>query len=255
MIDTHAHLNFPDLAADLDGVLDRAQSAGVEHIIVPAVDIASSTSSIELSKKYSNISACVGLHPSDVKADWQETKKALEELLYGDEYVTSIGEVGLDYYHYEETGKEHQQAVFRAMIQMAIDNNLPLIVHSREAFTDTYNILKDLASNHPVVVHCFYGSKEEAEAWLDLGFHLSLTGILTFKKNGDLRVVAKNLPLDRIMLETDAPYLAPEGFRGQTCEPLHLMETARCLAEIRGLTVDQIDEATTATALEFFRLG
>ena len=260
MIDTHVHLNFPELLPNLEAVLERAADAGVNAFVVPSVSAESSVSSVELSAKYATIFAAIGVHPTDVDQHTPEDQEKLIGLLQSEKKIVAIGEVGLDYYHLEgletaakvEAYKDRQKNLFKEMIAMAVSHKLPLIIHSREAFADTKTILA--GSLHPAVIHCFTGTWEEAKAWLDLGCLLSFTGIITYKKNEALREVVAKVPLDRLMLETDAPYLAPEGFRGTTGEPKFVRQVAECIADVKGLTLEEIDRITTQTSQQFFTL-
>ncbi|MCC2631435.1 MAG: tatD [Patescibacteria group bacterium] len=260
MIDTHCHLNFPELAHDLPGVLERAEKAGVTKIIVPSTNASDSTSSVNLSEIYPTVFSAVGIHPCDAEGYEEDSRSKLKELLQGINSIVSIGEVGLDYYHFEDcktdedrtARKELQKKVFIEMIELAKSFGLPLIIHSRDAFADTYALLKEYASGHPTVIHCLTGTSEEAAAWIELGCFISFTGIITYKRNEELRDMVKTVPLDRVMIETDGPFLAPEGFRGKTCEPAHVRQVADCLAAIHDVSFDEVDQVTTATAERFF---
>jgi TatD DNase family protein len=257
VIDTHSHLNFPDLAGDVDGVLDRAAAAGVSRILVPGTDVETSTSAVELAVR-PGVYAGVGIHPEEAgKKSPAEFRGQIKALL-PDERIVAVGEVGLDYFRVEgdlATVKVAQQKLFSEMIGLAREFELPLIIHTRDAFDDALAMLKEGAPGHRIVIHCFTGSLEEAEAWIGLGCFISFTGILTYPKNQELRETAAALPLDRIMIETDAPYLAPQKFRGNVCEPAYVAEVARCLAEVRGVALEEIDAMTTHTAEEFFNLS
>lgn len=260
MIDTHAHLNFPELLKDLDAVLTRSQEAGINKILVPATNVQTSTSSVDLSEKYDQIYSAVGIHPCEVRAYTEGDRVTLNELLSTKKRIVSIGEVGLDYYHLEDLEgeediaryKEEQGRLFMEMIHFAQQFYLPIIVHNREAFDDTFSILQSI--NQPSVIHCFTGTLQQAQAWVELGAMISFTGILTYKKNTELREVVKQIPLEYIMTETDAPYLAPEGFRGQVAEPRFVREVAACIAEIKGISLEEVDRITTDNAEEFFKL-
>ena len=260
MIDTHTHLNFPELAGNIEAVLGRSRQAGVSKWIVPATDLETSLSSLSLAREYSNIYACVGIHPCSAKEYSPEVKEKLIGLVEGKNLITSIGEVGLDCYHFEgldereiEVVKAQQIVVFSEMLNLANTHVLPLIIHSREAYFDT----KKMLAQYPqvrAVIHCFTGTKEESIGWLDQGCLLSLTGIITYKKNSALREVIKQIPLTSIMLETDSPYLAPEGHRKEVCEPRFVRQVAECVAEIHGISIEEVDSVTTETAQSFFNL-
>ena len=254
MIDTHAHLNFPDLAEDVKGILERASAVNVTTIIVPGTDVESSLSGVNLSAVYDNVWAAIGIHPSDVSGWNDDGRVKFKEALLGATPPVAIGEVGLDYYHSIEE-KDLQQTVLREMALLAKENSLPLIIHCREAFDDCYGLLKEIAPGHPTVIHCFTDGKDEAFKWLDAGYLISLTGIITYKKNTALRDVVSALPLDRLMLETDAPFLAPEGHRGERCEPRFVANVAQCLADLFNTNLEYIDARTTQTAQQFFNIS
>lgn len=262
MIDTHSHLNFPELRQDLASVLSRAGEVGVEKIVVPSTNTEDSAEAVALAQAEPMIYAAIGIHPLHAYEYNEKDRGSLHELLLKKSRVVSMGEVGLDYYHFEESDpveaieakKRVQQNVFLEMVSLAKEHQLPLIIHSREAFDDTKNILAQEAYNHPTVIHCFTGSSEQAAAWMEQGCHISLTGIITYKKNEALREMVKDLPLDRLMIETDAPYLPPEGRRGKTCEPADVRAVAECIAQVKGVSFEEVDEITTATAKAFFKV-
>ena len=258
MIDTHAHLNYVPLSEDVAGVLARATAIGVQKIIVPGTSLESSQAAVRLAQEHENVFAAVGVHPTDSFGPWQH--RGIVELLKDHPEIVAYGEIGLDYKHFEDETdptelmvlKSMQAAVFKKQIAIAKTFQKPLIIHTRDAFFDAHRILATHAQGIKVVIHCFTGTLEEAKSWLDLGFNLSLTGILTYKNNQSLREVVKELPLDRLMLETDAPFLAPQKYRGQSCEPAYVGEVAMCLAEIKGVNLEEVDAVTTATAEAFF---
>ena len=256
MIDTHCHLQFTELLQDLEVVLARAKNAGVGRIIVPSTGIADSVSAVDISNHYEHVYAAVGVHPTDVAMYGEDERCRMKELLGANKNVVSIGEVGLDFYRTtKEDVEAGQEKVFREMIVLAQENSLPIIIHSRAAFAETYAILKEMAPNYPIVIHCFSGTLQEAQSWLDVGYLLSFTGMVTYKKNDELRSIVKELPLDRMMIETDAPFLAPEGHRGTTCEPWHVKYVAECIAQVRGISFEEVDRVTTNNAEVFFRLS
>lgn len=260
MIDTHTHLQFPELLPDMTGILERARAAGVTKFVVPSTNLETATSSVNLAIKTPGIFPAVGMHPTDVMNYHEDTLSRLADLLEGVNGVVSIGEVGLDYYHFEDLKTEEeilkrklqQQTMFIDMIVLATDFHLPLIIHSRDAFEDTLQIWEEQASALPTVLHCFSGTLEQAKTWLEVGCLLSFTGMITYKKNQELRDIIKQVPLEQIMLETDSPFLAPEGFRGKVCEPMYVREVAKCVAEIKGISLEEVDEVTTENAESFF---
>jgi TatD DNase family protein len=261
MIDTHCHLNYKPLDADVSGVIDRAVAQGVDRIIIPGTTLESSESAVALASTHDGVFAAVGVHPNDAHIA-PESDIARIEALVVHPRVVAVGEVGLDYKEAfdeadeseVEARKARQKGLLWQMIAIAKANSKPLIIHSRDCFDDLYDILKADAAGIPTVIHCFTGNAEQAQKWLDLGFHISLTGILTYKSAGELREVAQTIPWDRLMIETDAPWLAPQAFRGQICEPAMVSEVAKLLAELRGMSVEEVDTLTTSTAEAFFKL-
>lgn len=260
MIDTHCHLNYDPLATDVAGVVSRAQEVGVEAIIIPGTSLETSESAVALANEFPSVYACVGIHPSDAHEAHPADLERLEALVTNPK-VVAVGEIGLDYYHFDGLGESEiearkalQEAYLLQQLALARTYRKPVIIHSRDCFDDLYMIMKREATDLPVVIHCFTGTEHEAKAWLELGFHLSFTGILTYKSAANLREIARSVPFDRVMIETDGPFLAPEGFRGQPCEPAMVVQVARCIAECRGIDVSEVDTKTTATAKEFFSL-
>jgi TatD DNase family protein len=257
MIDTHAHLNFPELQEDLSGVLARASEVGVSGYVIPGTGYETSVSGLDLARAHSSIWAGVGVHPTDNESS--EDRSMIEALL-PDPKVVAIGEVGLDYYHLpsEESERErlkkvqHERFIWYA--GLAKKHGLPLIIHSRDCFEDMYALLKEHAPGQSFVIHCFTGGLQEANAWLDLGGTLSFTAIITYPKNTELREVVAHVPNNRFMIETDAPFLPPAGHRGEICEPKFVRTVAECIAEAKGLSFEQVDEYTTATATTFFKI-
>lgn len=250
LIDTHAHLTMSPLAENLSAVLARAHEAGVTKIVVPGTGIEDSKASLAL-MAHEGVYGVIGIHPSDAHTFDAEAEARFLQLLA--RKPVAIGEVGLDYYHTKEHEAE-QKRVFARMIGLAKEAGLPLIIHTRDAFADAYTMLRDLAPGHPTVIHCFTGTAEEASAWLELGCMLSVTGIITYKKSEELRQVIQDIPLERLMIETDAPFLAPEGFRNRPCEPMDVGEVAKKLAEIQGVSVEEVARVTTANAQAFFKI-
>ncbi len=261
MIDTHCHLQYPGLSEDVEGVLERASEVGVSKIIVPGTGVTTSEEALKLSEMYPNVYAALGVHPVDDEATPNDAAAIRSLFEQGQGKVVAVGEVGMDYYHLP-TGdaeiaiaKEEQVERLYQFTQLALELQLPLIIHSRECFSDLYARLREWAPNHKTVIHCFVGNQEEADMWLDLGYHLSFTNILTYPKNTELREVAKRVPAGRFMLETDAPFLPPRSRRGGLCEPADVYSVAECLAEVRGETLASIADQTTATAESFFGLN
>lgn len=254
IVDTHCHLDFKDFDADRDAVLGRAVSAGVERIINVGSSLEGSRRAVALAGRYDMVYATVGIHPHDAG---KATEGAFGEIsrLAGEPKVVAIGEVGLDYYR-NLSPKDSQIAVFRRFIELANALNLPLIVHAREANDDILNILR--ATNNErrtTIMHCFSGDEIFLRECLDLGLYVSFTCNLTFKNAGKLRETARTVPLDRLLLETDAPYLAPEGMRGKRNEPAFMTALLGQWADLSGFSANDIARITTHNANTLFRLG
>ena len=249
-VDSHCHLDDRRFAEDLDAVLERAAAAGVTRILTigtgdgpPEIDRA-----VRLAERYPQISASVGVHPHDAAKVTAETYTELRALATHPK-VIAFGEIGLDY-HYDFSPRPVQREVFVEQLGIARDAGLPIIIHTREAWTDTMAILRDYAwGEHGKltgIMHCFTGTPEEAEEALALGFHLAFGGVTTFKTAESVREALRLTPDDRLLIETDAPYLAPIPHRGKRNEPALMLETARVLAGVRGVTVEEIGRITTA---------
>ena len=251
MIDTHCHLNIAPLEENITDVIHDAQQAGVTRIIVPGVSVQTSQSAALLQAKHTGVFAAAGIHPHEA-GEWGGDVQGIERLLDQFSSIVAVGEIGLDYLRSD--GSETKQLdLFRMQLELARKYAKPVIIHTRDAFEETINILAEY-SQLSILIHSFSGTTEQAAKLLDAGYLLSLNGIMTFRKNEQLRQTVGSLPLDRLVLETDAPYLSPEGFRGKSNEPCRLLQIARCLAEVKKLTVEVIDEMTTATAVQFFNL-
>lgn len=253
LIDTHAHLNDSRFAPDLDSVMDRAREAGIHTIIVVGYDLASSRSAIALAATNPSLLATAGIHPHEAaKADDQ----SFEELrrLAASEGVVALGEIGLDYY-YDHSPHPVQQEVFRRQIRLARSLSLPVIVHDRDAHADVLTILQEEnVDTCGGVMHCFSGDAHFAAQCLDAGLYISLAGPVTFKNAPILVDVAKAVPLDRLLLETDAPYLAPVPCRGKRNEPSYLRWIAEKVAQLRGISCEELSEQTTENAKKLFRI-
>jgi TatD DNase family protein len=252
LIDTHAHLDLPDFARDLPAVLDRAVSAGVRRIITVGTDLASSRRAVDLAAQFPMLFATVGVHPHDAA---RMPAEALDELadLARRPKVVAIGEIGLDYYR-DLSPRPAQRAVFAAQLDLARRLDLPVVIHCREAHAEVRAILGEQAIARRGVMHCFSGSPDDARAALDLGLHISFTGTITFPKAARTREVAKVVPLNRTMVETDCPYMAPEPRRGRRNEPAWVKYVAAALAAAHGVAPDAIAAATTAAARDLFAL-
>ena len=254
IIDTHCHLDFKDFDNDRDSVIDRAREKGVVRIINVGSSIEGSRHAVELAKKYDMVHASIGIHPHEAGSVTDKIIEEIKNLAHQDK-VVAIGEVGLDYYR-NLSSKDSQQIVFKKFIDLAYQLKLPLIIHSREADSDMLRILKDEKDKQLTgVVHCFSGSREFLKECLDIGFYISFTCNLTFKKAEALRGVAKAAPMERVLLETDAPYLSPEGLRGKRNEPAHLTYLVDEWVKLSGLSKEDIERITTHNANELFKLN
>lgn len=250
-VDSHCHLNFEPLGADLDAVLTRAHDCGVGHMLCVSVTLESYHQIQSITDKYSFIFSSVGVHPNE-RAGRDPTADELVELARN-QHVVAIGETGLDYYR-SQGDMRWQQERFRRHIQAARASRKPLIIHTRDAAQDTLDIMRaEDAAAAGGVMHCFTESWEVARAALDLGFHISFSGIVTFANAQALREVAAKVPDDRLLIETDAPYLAPVPYRGKTNEPAFVRYVAERLAEVRGTTLDKIAEQTTKNFFSLFQ--
>jgi len=251
LVDSHCHLDFPKLAEDRDGVLARADAAGVKVMQTIGTKLSRFPEILEIAEAHPNVWCSVGVHPHS--AD-EEGPAGPEPLLAHVDHpkVIGIGEAGLDYFH-KNSRPENQASGFRAHIEAARQSGLPLIVHTRDADEDTLAIMKDELQHgrYEAVVHCYSSSPALGYEAVELGFYLGLGGILTFKRSEELRETVANVPLDRILLETDSPYLAPEPYRGKKNEPAYVAHVAAKLAEVKQVPVADIEQATTDN---FFRL-
>jgi TatD DNase family protein len=251
LVDSHCHLDFPDFKDGLGDVVERAKAAGIGRIVTISTRVRRQPDLIGIAERFPEVFCSVGTHPHHA---YEELDIGANELIERTRHpkVVAIGEAGLDY-HYDNSPRAAQEQGFRAHIGAARDTGLPLVIHSRDADADMAKILREETGkgSFPAVLHCFTGGRELALAGTDLGLYVSFTGILTFKNSESLRAIAKELPADRILVETDSPYLAPGKFRGKRCEPAYVVETAKMLADVRGVSPEEIARQTTEN---FFRL-
>ena len=260
-IDTHAHLDFPQYRAEVPAILGRALAADVKKIINVGIDLITSKKSLDLACRYPEIFAAVGVHPHSALELDLEIRPELTKLA-GNRKVVAIGETGLDYYYLKRSSqfakypkREEQIFCFEQMLDLAAELHLPVIVHSREAEVDTVAIAKGYCNSIRGVVHCFSGDYEFAKKVLDLGFLLSFTGNITYQKSERLIEAIKKVPLGSIMLETDCPYLAPEPYRGERNEPKYVVDIAKKIAEIKDVSLSEVERSSSKKAESFFRLG
>ena len=244
LVDSHCHLDSPQFANDREAVIERARAAGVERFL--AIGTGEGPPDLEagirIADHYEFAWATVGVHPHDAAKATSETFERLEELCSHPK-VVALGEIGLDY-HYDFSPRETQVAVFRRQMEIA-QKRLPIIIHTREAWTDTAALLRAHWNGGPGIMHCFTGGVEQAQETVELGFHVSFGGVVTFPKAADVRAAAQWVPDDFLLVETDAPFLAPVPKRGKRNEPAFLVETVRVLAELRGVSPEAIAELTT----------
>ncbi|MBV9129335.1 MAG: TatD family hydrolase [Verrucomicrobia bacterium] len=278
LVDTHAHLDFPEFADDFDAVLRRAKDAGVLKILAIGTTLQSCRNAINLAERYPEIYAVVGIHPTSVSEEQEDFISELRRLADHPK-VVAIGETGLDYHHlpssmrkqeiseaafgaasaetiesdlHDDAEMTSQMIAFEQHLELAATKSKNVVIHQRDAWDDTLKVLRPYSDRLHGVFHCFSGSLEQAQASINLGHYISFTGIVTFQNAGDLRQIAGLLPSERIMVETDAPYLSPVPHRGKRCEPAFVRETATALAKIRNLTFETFCAQTTENAERFF---
>lgn len=257
LFDTHAHLDFPDLMARLDEVVATAQAAGVGRMVTIGASrgLESNYRALEIARRYENIWCSAGIHPHDADMASDDVIALIRREFAGDSKVVGIGETGLDY-HYDKAERGNQMRAFRAFLEMSLEFGKPVIIHSRDAEEDTLQALRD-AGVRTGILHCFTGSRAMAEALVtEFDFHISFSGIVTFKNGADLLEIASTVvPLERVLVETDSPYLAPVPYRGKKNEPAFVRHTAEAIATARGLTLEAFGAQTTQNALEVFGLN
>ncbi|HUO54655.1 MAG TPA: TatD family hydrolase [Rhodoblastus sp.] len=252
LIDTHCHLDFPELTADRAGVLARARGAGVGRMVTICTEIEKYPTIRAIAESADNIFCSVGTHPNHATDEREFSAQEIADLAAHEKCV-AIGEAGLDY-HYDRAPRELAHRVFRAHIEAARETGLPLVIHTRDADEDMAAILADEMAKgaFKALLHCFSSSRALAEKGVELGLYVSFSGIVTFKNSHELRDIAKNVPLERMLVETDAPFLAPTPYRGKTNEPAFVARTAEVLAEVKGIELEALAEITTANALNLF---
>jgi TatD DNase family protein len=258
-IDSHCHIDGPEYDTDRAEVIARARAAGVTTMLNvgtgdPHGDVFERA--VQLAEEHEEIYAAIGVHPHDARLFDDAVEQTLVNLIRRSKRVIAWGEIGLDY-HYDHSPRELQREVFRRQLRLARKVNLPVVIHSRTADEETIAILREELTGYERagVLHCFGGSLAMAQQAMELGFYISFAGNLTFKKAEDLRTVAKELPLKRLLIETDCPYLTPVPFRGRRNEPERVIETARCLAGILGHDVEEIGRVTSENFVDLFEVG
>lgn len=256
MIDAHGHLEGRAFDSDRDEILGNLKADGIDYFFNCGSNIQTSKTSIDFAKKYDNVYAIVGIHPLD--AD-EYSKEALEVIrdLATEEKVVAIGEIGLDNHYDDSPSPEIQEEAFRAQLDLAIELKMPVVIHAREADQKTFDILKSYKEAHQdfvALLHCFSGSVELMREYMKLGFYISLGGVTTFKNAKKPKEVAVEVPLDRLLLETDCPYMTPVPFRGKRNEPKYVLHTAKNIASLRGISLEDLETQTDANTLRFYRL-
>jgi TatD DNase family protein len=257
-VDSHAHIDGTEFDADRAEVIQRARDAGVSTILNigtgdPHAGVLERA--VELAEKHADVFVAIGVHPHDARLFDDEAEQRITKLITQSTRVIAWGEIGLDF-HYDNSPRDVQVNVFRRQLQLARDLRLPVIIHTREAEAETIEILKSEwgSCGLPGIMHCFSGSQWLAQQALELGFSISFSGIITFKKAEELRAIAKQVPLDRLLIETDCPYLAPVPFRGKRNEPAFVVEVARCLAGLHGKSLEEMAALTSANFVRIFKL-
>jgi len=253
LVDTHAHLDFPRFDKDRKEVIKRAIDGGVKIIVNIGSSMTSSRNSVELSRRYNEIYSVVGIHPHNADSFNLNVSKKLKSLSENKK-VVAIGEIGLDF-HYDNSPREKQKQAFRAQLRLAKSLDLPVVIHTRDADEETLEILKEEnADKIGGIMHCFASDKKMAREILDLGFYIAFGGLITFKNLNNLREVVKEVPINKILVETDAPYLTPDPYRGKRNEPLYVKYVVEKIAEIKNLSKEEVDKKTTQNAKKVYNI-
>ena len=260
--DTHAHLDFPDFREEVDEVVQRASDAGISRIVTIGTELESSRRAIDLAKRFDGVFAAVGWHPNDCLSAPDDVRGELEGLAKAAK-VVAIGEIGIDHYRLpstrgesaadDEAFKARQVSLFQQQLEVAAKLGLNVVVHQRAAFEACIEVFEPFADRVRGVFHCFVNDPAAARRVIDLGSLVSFTGVCTFKNAVEVRESLASVPLDKLMLETDAPFLAPVPYRGKRCEPAYVREISQVAAEVRGIGLEELAEATGATARDFFK--
>lgn len=253
-IDSHAHLDDERFDYDRELLIKSLKGNKIDLVINIGADLKTSKASVNLAREYDNIYAVVGVHPHSAKEVDENTIQELRKLTK-EEKVVAIGEIGLDYY-YDNSPRDIQRIVFLQQLKLAKELKLPVVIHTRDAAQETFDILKEAAQdgNLRCVLHCYSGSVELAHEYIKLGFYISIGGPVTFKNSKVAKEVAKAIPLDKLLIETDCPYLTPEPYRGKRNEPMFVKYAAETIAELRGISIEELAEATTNNAIALFQL-
>lgn len=254
LIDTHAHLSFKQLYKDINGVLGRSVEAGVDSWITISTEPEEIKRVLGLVEKHENMYAALGYHPHDAKSITPDDLELLKRSA-GHAKVVAIGETGLDFY-YDHSPRDVQKDIFRQHLQIAVELDMPVVVHTRNAFDESMEVLEEFSGRlRNVVIHCYSGSIEQTKLVLDRGYFVSFTGIVTFKKSDEVREAAGLVPVERMMVETDCPFISPDPVRNKRpCEPAFLVHTAKKLAEVKDIEFEKFCQQVTMTSREFFGL-
>lgn len=253
MIDSHCHLGDKQFEKDLAAVLRRAREAGVERCIAIADTFEEGERCLEISAKYDEVFCTLGVHPHMAKTWEAGDRERLQQMIGSSDSVKAVGEIGLDYY-YDNSPRDVQQQVFRTQLELAKELALPSVVHCRDAVNDIKKVIAEVDPPQ-LVIHCCTELWEDIAPLVERGYHLSFTGIATYTKSEEIRRTIKQCPLEQIMIETDAPYLAPVPHRGKRNEPAYVVEVAKLLANLKGISLEELDAITTKTTEQFFRLN
>lgn len=252
IVDSHCHIDDEKFNLDRDNIIDRFEEDNLDFLVDPAIDVKSSTEIIELAKKHKRVYGAVGIHPHEVEDVTDEDIEKIYELSFSDK-VVAIGEIGLDYY-YDNSPREKQKEVLRKQLEIAKKRKLPVIIHTRDSMGDTYDILSEFKGEVVGVMHCYTGSLEMARRFMDLGYYISISGAVTFKNAVNVREMAKNIPLEYLMVETDSPYLTPEPNRGKRNEPKYVYYVAEKIAELKEMEVKDLIYHTNSNARNLFSI-
>lgn len=253
-IDSHAHLDDDRFDDDREILIESLRANNIDLVFNIGADIKTSKASVELAKKYDHIYAVVGVHPHDAEDAEDNYLDILRELSL-EEKVVAIGEIGLDFY-YDNSPRDIQRKVFKEQLKLAKELNLPVVIHTRDASQETFDILKEAGKDGSLrgIMHCYSGSVEMAKEYIKLGFYISIAGPVTFKNSRVVKDVAKEIPLDKLLIETDCPYLSPEPHRGKRNEPKFVKHTAEKIAEIRGISLEELAKATSENTKRIFNI-
>ena len=251
LFDTHCHINDKPYAADRQDMLERAFAAGVQWMLCPGTDIETSAEAVALSHEYDQVYAAVGIHPEDAASATPEGFEQIRTWLKTEPKVVALGEVGLDY-HWPEPSHEVQQAVFIEQVKMAVELDVPIDIHDREAHGDTMDILRQYGRGIRGVFHCYSGSLEMAQELIKMGFYIGFTGTMVFPNSKKLKRIATEIPMDRVLIETDCPYLTPPPFRGKRNEPAYVQYVAAEIAALRGMEVSDVQRITVENGKRAF---